>query len=123
MFRGVRGATTVQQNSASHVLLATEELLAEMIEQNGIRPVDVASVFISTTEDIDAAFPAKALRKFPGWTYVPVMCMQEMNVPDSLEMCIRIMIHINTTMDQQEIVHVYLKKATSLRPDLSSKKI
>ncbi len=67
-----------------------------MIKLNQIHPDSVASVFISTTEDINAAFPAKALRKFEGWTYVPVMCMQEIPVPNSLKMCIRIMMHVNT---------------------------
>ena len=83
-----------------------------------LQPELVASVFISTTEDINAAFPARALRKFPGWTYVPVMCMREMPVPNSLQMCIRIMIHVNTDQTQQEINHVYLKDAKVLRPDL-----
>ncbi|XJZ26042.1 chorismate mutase [Bacillota bacterium Lsc_1132] len=119
MIRGVRGATTVEQNSEVLILSATEELLAKMIEFNEVSPEAVASVFISTTNDIDAAFPAKALRNFPEWTYVPVMCMQEMQVPHSLQLCIRVMLHLNTDKAQSEIVHVYLKDAQSLRPDLS----
>ncbi|QIZ09719.1 chorismate mutase [Priestia megaterium] len=120
MIRGMRGAITVSQNTEEAIITATEELLEKIIEENHIQPELVASVFISTTEDINAVFPAKALRKFEGWTYVPVMCMQEMPVPNSLKMCVRIMMHVNTTQSQEEINHVYLKGAKVLRPDLSN---
>jgi chorismate mutase len=116
----MRGAITVSQNTEEAIITATEELLEKIIEENHIQPELVASVFISTTEDINAAFPAKALRKFEGWTYVPIMCMQEMPVPNSLKMCVRIMMHVNTTQSQEEINHVYLKGAKVLRPDLSN---
>jgi chorismate mutase len=116
----MRGAITVNQNTEEAIITATEELLEKIIEENHIQPELVASVFISTTEDINAAFPAKALRKFEGWTYVPIMCMQEMPVPNSLKMCVRIMMHVNTTQSQEEINHVYLKGAKVLRPDLSN---
>lgn len=116
----MRGAITVNQNTEEEIITATEELLKKIIEENQIQPDFVASVFISTTNDINATFPAKALRKFEGWTYVPVMCMQEMPVPNSLTMCVRIMMHVNTTKSQEEIIHVYLKGAKVLRPDLSN---
>ncbi len=119
MIRGVRGATTVEQNDEALILSATEELLAKMFEMNRIKPEAVASVLISATDDVNAVFPAKALRRFPGWTYVPVMCMQEMHVPESLNYCIRVMVHLNTDKTQEEIIHVYLKEAQSLRPDLN----
>lgn len=117
----MRGAITVSGNTEEAVISATEELAAKMKELNQILPNSVASVFISTTEDVNAAFPAKALRKFEGWTYVPVMCMREMPVPNSLKMCIRIMMHVDTDKSQEEIVHVYLREATVLRPDLDNK--
>lgn len=120
MFRGVRGATTVDGNTEEAIISATEELLNHMIESNNILPEQVASVFISTTDDVNAVFPAKALRKFAGWTYVPVMCMREIPVPNSLQMCVRIMMHVNTTTSQEDIVHIYLKEAKVLRPDLRS---
>lgn len=120
MFRGVRGATTVITNTEEEIVCATEELLAKVIELNQIEPESVASVFISTTEDVTAAFPAKALRKFAGWTYVPVMCMREIPVPNSLSMCIRIMLHVNTKQSQKDIIHVYLNGAKVLRPDLDN---
>jgi chorismate mutase len=118
MMRGIRGATTVEENSEKEILLATHELLNQMILHNQIDPDRVASVFISTTADITEAFPAKALREFKQWKFVPVMCMQELDVPGGLESCIRVMIHYNTTASQKDIQHIYLKNAVSLRPDL-----
>lgn len=118
MIRGMRGAITVSGNIEQEILAATEELAAKMIKLNQIHPESVASVFLSTTDDINAAFPAKVLRRFEGWKYVPVMCMQEISVPNSLKLCIRIMMHVNTDKRQEEIVHVYLREAVALRPDL-----
>lgn len=120
MIRGVRGAITVEEDNEQEILNATERLLREMIKQNEIEPEMVASVFISATEDIISAFPAKALRKIEGWTYVPVMCMREIPVVSSLKNCIRIMLHLNTNKTQKEIKHVYLNNAIVLRPDLNS---
>ncbi|MGJ7909373.1 chorismate mutase [Neobacillus sp. LXY-1] len=118
MIRGVRGATTVHMDDLDIIISATEELVAALIKVNDIQAEAVASVFISTTNDLTAAFPARALRKFEGWTYVPVMCMQEISVPNALKMCVRIMIHLNTELPQSEIKHVYLNGAKVLRPDL-----
>lgn len=118
MIRGVRGAITVNENDEQEIIIAAERLIREAIEANDIKPEDVASVFISATKDIDAAFPAKALRNIDGWMFVPVMCMKELSVPDSLQKCIRIMIHVNTEKTQSEIKHIYLEKAAGLRPDL-----
>lgn len=121
MIRGVRGAITVAENNEEQIIQNTERLLREMIRKNNIDPDQVASVFISATNDLNACFPAKALRKIDGWTYVPVTCMQEMAVEGSLEKCVRVMMHINTTRSQKEIRHVYMEKAKNLRPDLIDK--
>jgi chorismate mutase len=120
MIRGMRGAVTVDSNSEEVIISETEELLKQLIEGNNILPEQVASVFISTTDDLNAAFPARALRKFDGWTYVPVMCMRELAVTNGLPMCVRVMLHVNTAVKQEEIVHVYLKGAKVLRPDLGN---
>ncbi|WP_108671128.1 chorismate mutase [Peribacillus acanthi] len=119
MIRGIRGATTVSGNVEKEILENTEELLLHIIQENQVGPESVASVFISVTDDLSAGFPAKALRNFKEWSFVPVMCMREIPVPGSLEKCIRIMMHVNTTKPQNEIKHIYLKEAIQLRPDLS----
>lgn len=118
MMRGVRGATTVMANDREQILHATRQMLALMIHQNGIEKDDVASAQFTTTPDINAEFPAFAARQL-GWLDVPLLCGHEMTVPGSLGMCIRVLIHWNTTRSQQEITHIYLNDAVRLRPDLS----
>jgi chorismate mutase len=117
-FRGVRGATTADENSREAILRATRQLLALMIRLNDIEPCDVASAIFSTTLDLNAEFPALAARQL-GWLDVPLLCTHEISVPGSLPLCVRVLVHWNTEKSQQEIRHVYLKKAVQLRPDLS----
>ncbi|MFC0271604.1 chorismate mutase [Metabacillus herbersteinensis] len=119
MIRGIRGATTVHEDDGAPILQETEKLLREMITKNQVNAEAVTSILISVTQDIKSEFPAKALRKIDGWNYVPIMCMQEIPVPDSLEKCIRVLMTVNTEREQKEIHHVYLENAVQLRPDLS----
>ena len=118
--RGVRGATTADSNSRDDMLEATTQLLALMIRKNGIASTDVASVVFTTTADLDAVFPALAARQL-GWLDVPLLCTHEINVPGSLKLCIRILIHWNTDKSQADIDHIYVKEAVALRPDLSER--
>ena len=114
--RGVRGATTVEENTREAILRETRRLLALMIRLNGIEAKDVASAIFTTTPDLNAEFPALAARQL-GWWDVPLLCGHEMNVPGQLPRVVRILVHWNTTKRQDEIIHVYLKEAASLRPD------
>jgi chorismate mutase len=116
--RGVRGATTVDHNEREEILVATRQLLGLMIRINGIEARDVASALFTTTPDINAEFPALAARQL-GWLDVPLLCGHEMTVPGSLPLCVRVMLHWNTTKSQQEIEHVYVREAKRLRPDLT----
>jgi chorismate mutase len=116
--RGVRGATTADSNSRDDILTATRQLLALMIHINDISPDDVASAIFSSTEDLNAEFPALAARQL-GWLDVPLICTHEINVPGSLDLCVRILLHWNTDKRQDEVTHVYTKEAMRLRPDLS----
>ncbi len=122
MIRGIRGAITVSADQAAEILQETRRLIIEMAKENNVDPDDVASVIISTTTDISSAFPAKAVRTIEDWTYVPVMCTHEMDVPGSLPLCIRVMMHVNTSVPQKEIQHIYLNEAKKLRPDLIQNK-
>jgi chorismate mutase len=114
--RGVRGAITVTSDDEQSILEATTALLKAMIDTNGIQESDVASVIFTTTPDLTAVFPAKAAREL-GWTQTALMGMQEMPVRDALPLCIRILIHWNTTKDSKDIHHIYLNEAVNLRPD------
>lgn len=99
------------------MLSSTRNLLQEIQSQNDFATEDIASVFFSVTPDIRSAFPAVAARAM-GWDKVPLLCFQEIDVPGALGLCIRTLIHINSTKKQDEIKHVYLKAARQLRTDL-----
>ncbi|RLL48211.1 chorismate mutase [Oceanobacillus piezotolerans] len=118
MTRGVRGATTVVENEEKEILSKTKILIQEMIQANTIQASDVSHVFISVTKDLNQAFPASVLRDIPGWKYVPVMCMAEIDVPKGLEKCIRIMMVTNINTPQEEVKHIFQNEAVKLRPDL-----
>ncbi|OXM88063.1 chorismate mutase [Paenibacillus rigui] len=117
--RGIRGATTVEQNDKEEILAATIELWNQIIEQNGIVPEEIGAVYITVTPELTATFPASAIRQLPGFELVPLMCSVEVPVVGALSNCIRFMLMVNTDKKQNEIVHVYLKEAMRLRPDLS----
>ncbi|MFN2745593.1 MULTISPECIES: chorismate mutase [Bacillus] len=119
MMRGIRGATTVEQDTDKEITAKTKQLIEKMIVENKIEPEQVVQILISATSDIHAAFPAKVVRTFDGWQHVPVMCMQEMDVEHGLKQCIRVMMTVQTEKRQDEVRHVYLEKAVTLRPDLS----
>lgn len=116
--RGIRGAITVSANEENEILSATKELFSQICEENQLQADDVASILITVTQDLNATFPAKAIRTLPNWALVPILCANEMDVPDGLERCIRLLIHVNTDRSQDEIRHVFLREAVSLRPDL-----
>ena len=116
--RGIRGATTVTADEPDLILQATRELLEEILEENeGMRPEDVASAIFTVTDDLASTFPAQGARQM-GWGLVPMLCAREIPVPSSLPRVIRVLVHWNTDVPQNEITHVYLRDAVKLRPDL-----
>ena len=117
--RGIRGAITVDENNEEQILSAVHELLEIIRNKNGVSAEDIGAIFFSTTPDLNAAFPARAARQM-GWNHVPMMCSHEMDVPGSLPKCIRLLLLWNTELAQEKIQHIYLRAATSLRPDLAS---
>lgn len=117
MVRAIRGATTVESNNEQEILGRTCELLQSMTEQNGIIKEDIISVIFSVTTDLNAAFPAVAARRL-GWTDIALMSTYEIDVPGSLQKCIRVLMHLNTEKSNRELKFIYLKEARKLRPDL-----
>ena len=116
--RGIRGATTVTENTVWAMTNAVNELLDEIEAYNQFQAEDLVCVFFTTTADLDAIFPAAVARKRPGWNYVPLLDLQQLHVRDSLERCIRVLIQVNTPLAQSAIIHRYLRQAQNLRPDL-----
>lgn len=117
--RGIKGATTVERNTAEAIIAATSELLGKMVELNGLDPDEIASAFFHTSPDLNAEFPAVAARRDLGWNGVPLLCGHEIGVPGSLPMCLRVLLHVNTDRRADEVTHVYMRGARVLRPDLA----
>src|SRR5262249_11643326 len=113
---GVRGATTLDRNDAAAVVERTGELLRLLVESNGILPEDVASVLFTVTEDVDAEFPAVAVRAMKGWEEVPLLCSREIPVSKALGRSIRVLLLWNTSRSQSEVRHAYVRGARTLRP-------
>ena len=112
--RGLRGATTADANTRSAIVSATSELLAELVSRNDLDLDDVAAAFFTTTQDLNAEFPAVAARLL-GWTQIALMCGHEMAVPDAQPMCIRVMVLLNTDKRPDQLDNVYLRQAVNLR--------
>jgi chorismate mutase len=107
----------VEANTQAAIFARTAELLRAIVQANQIRVEDVVSAFFTATPDLNAEYPAVAARRELGWHDVALMCGQEMSVPGSLTMCIRVLIHWNTPLRNDEIKHIYLRAASVLRPD------
>jgi len=114
--RGIRGAITVSENTKEAIIAASKELLQNLMEANEAEISDVACILFTTTPDLNAAFPAAAAREL-GWTQVPLLCGYEINVPGSLSSCLRILVLFNTNKKNEEIIHVYLGDAVTLRDE------
>ena len=119
--RGIRGATTAESNTREAIIGATRELLSELIETNDISPDDVAAAIFTTTEDLNAEFPAVAARQL-GWQQVALLDGHEMRVPGAQARCIRVLVLINTDRSSQELSSAYLREAANLR-DRGSKEV
>jgi len=117
--RGIRGAVVVEVDEPDAIQAATRQLLEAVVTANPtLRPADLASAWFTVTQDLVSVHPAMAARQL-GWTQVPLMCSLEIPVPGSLARCVRVLLHWNTELAQQDVQHVYLGPAAVLRPDLA----
>ena len=114
----VRGATQADANEAEAILGATEALMRELIERNGLEPEAMVSCLFTTTEDLDAEFPAVAARGL-GLGTVPLLCCREIPVPGSMPRMIRVMLHFYAP-EGHTPAHAYMGEAQKLRVDLEA---
>lgn len=114
----IRGAVQAEENSAVAILGATEKLMREVIGVNGLHPSNMISALFTTTEDLDAEFPAAAARRI-GLNDVPLMCAREIPVPEAMTSVIRVMLHAYLPVGR-DARHVYLGETRRLRADLSA---
>src|SRR5882672_6855808 len=116
ILRGLRGATTAPANTRDAILDATEELIRALQEANGFKPEDVESAIFTSSPDLTAEYPARAARRL-GWDTVPLLGASEVAVPDGVQRCIRLLLHLYTSRAPGELKHMYLRGAATLRPD------
>ena len=117
MVRGLRGATTVDEDTVEQVTQRSQELILRLMERNDLTEDDIVSVLFTATADVTSVFPATAIREI-GFGAVPLLCAAEIAVPGAMPRCIRVLLHVHTTRSKDEIHHVYLHGAQGLRDDL-----
>ncbi len=116
--RAIRAATTIDFDEPSEVRERTIQLVSTIFERNRLHRDDVISIFFTATRDVMSLPPAAGARAY-GLTDVPLLCAQEMSTIGGLERCIRLLVHVETDLEKSDIRHVFLRGATTLRPDLA----
>jgi chorismate mutase len=115
--RALRGATTVDADTSEQITERVQTLVAQMLERNAVAKDDLISVIFTATGDIHAMFPALAAREM-GLGDVPLLCARELDIDGGTPLCIRVMMHLTTERGRDELHHIYLEGARSLRDDL-----
>ena len=117
--RAIRGATTVRSDTAQEIDRSVVALLDAIFERNGLKNEDVISMVLTATGDIHSKFPAASARVY-GIGDVPLLCARELDIEGATPLCIRVLLHVDTTLARDALHHVYLEGAVGLRDDLSS---
>ena len=114
----IRGATTVNSNSKEEILKETSILIETIISKNNLSTEDIISMCFTMTKDLDAVYPAVAVRQILDIHDIPMLNYEEKHIQGSLIKCIRVMMYINTEKNRCDINHIYLNNAKNLRKDL-----
>jgi len=114
----VRGAINSESNDVDAIIDATEELLRELMARNDLQPERMVSCLFTSTDDLNAEFPAVAARRL-GLDKVPLLCMRELDVPGAMRSVIRVLVHYYAP-EGRSPAHTYLGEAQQLRTDLTS---
>jgi chorismate mutase len=113
----LRGAITCNENTKQEIEEKTQRLVKELLARNDLEHDDLVSLVFTATEDLTAEFPAAAARAV-GLGDIPLLCARELDVEGGMPMCIRLLVHCYTDRPRDELHHVYLDGARSLRDDL-----
>jgi chorismate mutase len=114
---GLRGAITCTEDTKNEIDAQTQRLVKEMLARNDVANDDLVSIMVTATDDVTAAYPASAIRAL-GFDDVPLLGARELSVEGGLPLCVRVLVHCYSGRSRQEVVHVYLEDARSLRTDL-----
>jgi chorismate mutase len=112
----VRGAIKARANDPEAVIEATEELIRELMGRNDLDPERMVSCIFTATHDLNAEFPAVAARNL-GLESVPLLCVQEIDVPGAMPSVIRSLVHYYAPGEHTP-THTYIGAAQKLRSDL-----
>ena len=112
----VRGAIKAHSNDVEAILSATEALMRELMSRNALDPERMVSCLFTTTDDLNAEFPAVAARRL-GLEEVPLLCTRELDVPGAMRSVIRVLVHYYGPIDHAP-AHTYIGEAQGLRSDL-----
>lgn len=113
----IRGAVQAE-NHAGSILASTEQLMREIVAANDLETGRMISALFTTTDDLDAEFPAVAARRM-GLSDVPLMCAREIPVPGAMPGVIRVMLHCYLPAAARAR-HIYLGETRNLRSDLEA---
>jgi chorismate mutase len=113
----LRGATTCDEDTREEIDRRTQELVQAMIDRNEVDHDDLVSLIFTATNDLHAQFPATAARAL-GLGDVPLLCARELEIEGGMPRTIRVLAHLYTDRGRDELHHVYLAGARSLRDDL-----
>jgi chorismate mutase len=115
--RALRGATTLDSDTAEEMEARVQTLLREMLDRNGVAHDDIISIVFTATDDLHAMFPATAARGM-GLGDLPLLCARELDIAGGTRRCVRILMHLTTERSGSELRHVYLEKAKGLNDEL-----
>jgi chorismate mutase len=113
----LRGAITCDENTKSEIDAKTQLLVKEMLSRNDVTHDDLVSIIFTATDDLTATFPATGARAL-GLGDIPLLCMRELAVEGGMPRCIRVLMHLYTDRSREDLRHVYLGDARTLRDDL-----
>ena len=115
--RALRGAITVEVDTAPAITEAVETLIGEMLGRNDVAKPDLISIIFTATADLRATFPATPARLM-GLGDIPLLSAGELEVQGATPRCIRVLMHLNTERTPAQLRHVYLRGAAGLNDDL-----
>ena len=116
--RAIRGATTVDVDSKAAIEEAVVDLIRTLLSKNELVEEDLISLLFTSTPDLTSEFPATAARS-AGLADTPLICAQELDIQEALPRTIRVMVHAYSVREKNQIEHIYLNGAVSLRKDLN----
>ncbi len=115
--QALRGAITCNENTKQEIEAKTQQLVKELLARNDLEHDDLVSLLFTATDDLTAEFPAAAARGV-GLGDVPLLCARELGIDGGKPMCNRLLLHCYTDRPRDELHHVYLDGARTLRDDL-----